>query len=88
MTSSLLHPGIILILFGLFIPLIKNRLIVLLFPIASFIILFSLDNGTVIKLDYGNYELILLSIDKLSIMIPMLAIGFVIVFFFIMILIS
>ena len=40
MTSSLLHPGIILILFGLFIPLIKNRLIVLLFPIASFIILF------------------------------------------------
>lgn len=66
MTSSLLHPGIILILFGLFIPLIKNRLIVLLFPIVSFIILFSLDNGTVIKLDYGNYELILLSIDKLS----------------------
>ena len=53
MISSLLHPGIVLIIFGLLIPFIKNRLVVLLFPIISFIILYSLDNGAIIELNLG-----------------------------------
>ena len=41
MNNLLLHPGIILIIFGLFIPRIRNRKIISIIPILALISLLS-----------------------------------------------
>lgn len=66
MITNLLHPGIILIIFGLLIPHIKYRQLVPIFPIISFIILISLDEGSHFIINYNYFELVIISIDKLS----------------------
>lgn len=66
MITNLLHPGIILIIFGLLIPHIKYRQLVPIFPIVSLIILISLDEGSHFIINYNYFELVIISIDKLS----------------------
>jgi len=66
MITNLLHPGIILIIFGLLIPHIKHKQLIPIFPIISFIILISLDEGSHFIINYNYFELVIISIDKLS----------------------
>ena len=64
-TNLLLHPGIILIIFGLFIPQIKNRKIIPIIPILALISLLSFQDGMQTIIHYHSYELIFMNIDTL-----------------------
>lgn len=66
MNNLLLHPGIILIIFGLFIPRIRNRKIISIIPILALISLLSFQDGMQIIVNYHSYELIFMNIDRLS----------------------
>ena len=66
MNNLLLHPGIILIIFGLFIPQIRNRKIISIIPILALISLLSFQDGMQIIINYHSYELIFMNIDRLS----------------------
>ena len=69
MMSNYLHPGMILIGLAVFAPLLKGRvrnLYLLLLPLISLCLVWSLPSGSLISIQYLNYELQPLNIDNLS----------------------
>ncbi len=71
MMCSLLHPGLILILAGLLIPLCKGKLrtaVVLAVPLCALAVVWNLDLTTSCSTSYLGFELQLLRLDALSLL--------------------
>ena len=69
MTCSLLHPGLILILTGLFIPLFKDRLriaLILIVPLLALASIWSMPMGSSCGTSYLGFDLQLIQLDNLS----------------------
>ncbi len=69
MSDMLLPPGLILILIGLLLPLLKDTwrsLALVVGPIVVLATVWSLPDGNVVELSYLGYELVLVRADELS----------------------
>ena len=69
MIDILLPPGLILILIGLLLPLLKDTwrsLALVLGPLVVLASVWSMPNGNVVELSYLGYELVLVRADELS----------------------
>ncbi len=69
MTCSLLHPGLILILAGLFIPLFRDRLriaLILIIPLVALASVWSMPLDTSCGVSYLGFDLQLIKLDSLS----------------------
>ena len=64
--SIFIHPGFLLIIFGILLTLIKNKYITIIIPLISFFILTLMPDGMQNTISYHTNELIFLNIDKLS----------------------
>ncbi len=64
--SIFIHPGFLLIIFGILLTLIKNKYITIIIPLISFFILTLMPDGMQNTISYHTNELIILNIDKLS----------------------
>ncbi|MEP3233410.1 MAG: Na(+)/H(+) antiporter subunit D [Hyphomicrobiales bacterium] len=69
MSDTLLPPGLILILIGLLLPLLKDTwrsIALVLGPLLVLVSVWSLPDGNVVKASYLGYELVLVRADELS----------------------
>lgn len=69
MSDTLLPPGLLLILIGLLLPLLKDTwrsLALVLGPFVVLVSVWSLPDGDVVKTSYLGYELVLVRADELS----------------------
>lgn len=69
MTCSLFHPGLLLILSGLFIPVLtgsKRTFFILLIPCLALFSVWNMSFGNHCRIDYLGFELTLINLDQLS----------------------
>ena len=69
MNNMIMHPGILLILCGVIIPLLGDNLkkfITFIVPAICFIIILQLPHGMYLNYEYMSYNLIFLRVDELS----------------------
>jgi multicomponent Na+:H+ antiporter subunit D len=69
MTSSLLHPGLLLILSGLLIPFLhgtKRTVLVLIVPCLALVSIWNMPFGSALSFQYLDYKLTLINLDALS----------------------
>ena len=67
--NMIIHPGILLILFGILIPLLGDKfkkIITFIIPALCFILVLQLPHGMYLNYEYMSYNLTFMRVDDLS----------------------
>ena len=71
MSNTILLPALIFMVGGLLVPLFKGKaksIYMMLIPVAGFINLLMLPHGQSLAMNFGDFKLVLLNLDRLSLL--------------------